>query len=104
MSWYSNKIEEAKKVIGDKGLSEEDIEAIYRLQEMKYRMEDARNHLDDDFDWDDYDGVDIEAIYNSDEEVMSIAELFLEKYSDCNIDENSAFEECISDYLDSYCE
>lgn len=102
MSWYAEKIEDAKKVIGEKGLSTSDIEAIYRYQEMKYRMNDVRNHLDEDFDWDDYYGVNIATIYDNDEEITNIAELFLESYQDCNIDENTAFAECISNYLSSY--
>ena len=99
MSWYTEQVKDAKKVIDEKGLSAADIEAIYRYQEMRYRMSDVRNHLNDDFDWDDCYGVDIGAIYDNDEEIMNIAELFLEKYQDCNIDENTAFTECISNYL-----
>ena len=102
MSWYAEQVNDAKKVIGEKGLSAADIEAIYRYQEMRYRTSDVRIHLSDDFDWDDYYGVDIAAIYDNDEEVMQIAELFLEEYQDCNIDENTAFAECISNYLSSY--
>lgn len=81
-----------------KAVTEEEYELIqkekqyvaYREQELEFRIEDAKNHVEDL-----YEG----RVTLTEEEYIDIAKEFIERY-DCNCDENSLFEWIIEGYVD----
>lgn len=118
---YTNSIVRNDKLII---LTEEEVENIYRFQERKYRLSDARHHVND---WilrytnrkDDAWNLDISTISDKDlsdnlseksihefHTLLSIPDDDLEYLSDefqskfdCNCDENTLWDFVISDYL-----
>lgn len=84
-------------------MTEDQIEAAYRYQEFKYRVEDAKGHIYDMFNSCDCDekafkeeyGVTYSEILDCAEDV---AEQFLDDY-DCNITENDEFDFIIWDNM-----
>lgn len=75
------------------GLSEEQIEAAYRHQLLKYTTMDAKLQLEYCFDLDN----DELAIFNG-TELLLIADRFLDDY-DCNTDDNTAWYSLLRDEL-----
>lgn len=91
-SSFSKVLNEANSIISSKALSGEEIEAIYRLKEFQYRCEDAKAHclvFNDEDEW---------YALMSEEDYENMAALFIEKYQDCNLDENSIWDNLIEDY------
>lgn len=77
-------------------LSSEQIEAIYRYQQMLYRKEDVIYHAEDMCTRLEITEDEMDFVCDNSEE---IAELYLYKYSDCNLAENDVFEELIRNYI-----
>lgn len=63
------------------------VEEMYRLRELEYRADDVLRHADE---------LDIDL---STEEAMMLAERFINKYEDCNLPENTVFEQMLNDYI-----
>ena len=94
-------------------LTSEEIEAAYRYQQKQYRLQDAVNQLNifiagvSDPDWDDPDFAGdlkrFEEIHGiSYEKALEMAEDFLlafESLADCNVDENTAWQDAIGNVL-----
>ena len=82
-------------------LSPEEIERVYRLQELDYRIQDVEAHAEDMLNKEEISEDEMNFAL---EHKKKIAELFLYKYSDCNLAENDVFECLIISYLaDHYC-
>jgi len=84
---------------GVKGLTDDMIEVVYRYQNMQYRIQDVKNHIEDL----EANGL-IPIIEWNDKDIRFLASEFLDKY-DCNIDENTQFETLITEFcknLDIY--
>ena len=81
-------------------LSSEEIEKVYRLQQLDYRIQDVEAHAEDMLNKGDITEEEKNFVI---EHRAEIAELFLYKYSDCNLAENDVFECLIDNYLtDNY--
>lgn len=78
-------------------LSDEEIERVYRLQELDYRMQDVEAHAEDLFENEEISEDEMNFAF---EHKLEIANLFLYKYSDCDLAENDVFECLIDNYLD----
>lgn len=82
-------------------LSPEEIERVYRLQELDYRIQDVEAHAEDMLNKGDITKKERNFVIKHE---VEIAELFLYKYSDCDLAENDVFECLINNYLDdNYC-
>ena len=75
----------------------EEIEAIFRYQEMKYTIEDANFHIDEFIDWHDLSKEEENKLRSYAEEM---AERYLYKYQDCSIGENIVWEHLVEMYYD----
>ena len=81
-------------------LSPEEIERVYRLQQLDYRIQDVEAHAEDMLNKGDITEEEKNFVI---EHRTEIAELFLYKYSDCTLAENDVFECLIDNYLtDNY--
>ena len=81
-------------------LSPEEIERVYRLQQLDYRIQDVKAHAEDMLNKGDITEEEKSFVI---EHGVEIAELFLYKYSDCTLAENDVFECLIDNYLtDNY--
>ena len=81
-------------------LSPEEIERVYRLQELDYRIQDVEAHAEDMLNKGDITKKERNFVIKHETE---IANLFLYKYSDCDLAENDVFECLIDNYLtDNY--
>ena len=81
-------------------LSPEEIERVYRLQQLDYRIQDVKAHAEDMLNKGDITEEEKNFVI---EHRTEIAELFLYKYSDCTLAENDVFECLIDNYLtDNY--
>lgn len=81
-------------------LSSEEIEKVYRLQQLHYRIQDVEAHAEDMLNKGDITEEEKNFIV---EHRAEIAKLFLYKYSDCTLAENDVFECLIDNYLtDNY--
>lgn len=76
----------------------EEIEAIFRYQEMKYTVEDANFHIDEFIEWHDNITEEEQAVLKSYAEEM--AEGYLYKYMDCSVDENTVWEHLVEMYYE----
>lgn len=90
-------------------LTEEEIERVFRHQDMEYMKEDAKYHLMSYVDHDEEDeelkaefkekfGLDFDQLINNEDELETLAEDFSEE-QDCNVDENSTWDYVIEKYL-----
>lgn len=90
-------------------LTEEEIERVFRYQDMRYMMEDAKNHLSAyvDFDEENEDlkaqfkeeyGIDFDELINDEDVLEYLAERFSDE-QDCNEPENITWEYVIDNYL-----
>ena len=79
-------------------MTPEQIEAAYRYKERQYRIDDAYNQLELNADW-------IEEKYGySYNEIMDFADELAERFEDkfdCNVSENNAWMNCITEMFDS---
>ena len=81
-------------------LSSEEIEKVYRLQQLDYRIQDVKAHAEDMLNKGDITEEEKNFVV---EHGAEIAKLFLYKYSDCTLAENDVFECLIDNYLtDNY--
>ena len=79
-----------------KKLTSEEIEAVYRYQQMEYRKEDVKNHATDLYYLGDITEEEKELVINNNE---ILAEKYIYKYHDCNCAENDIMEMVIMDYI-----
>lgn len=75
----------------------EEIEAIYRYQEMKYTIEDANFHIDEFIDWHDISKEKEDKLRSY---AAEMAERYLFKYQDCSLPENAVWENLVEMYYD----
>ena len=79
-------------------MTPEQIEAAYRYKERQYRIDDAYNQLELNADW-------IEEKYGySYNEIIEFSEELAERFQDdfdCNVSENNAWMNCITEMFDS---
>lgn len=79
-------------------MTPEQIEAAYRYKEHQYRIDDAYNQLELNADW-------IEEKYGySYNEIIEFSEELAERFQDdfdCNVSENNAWMNCITEMFDS---
>lgn len=75
----------------------EEIEAIFRYQEMKYTIEDANFHIEEFVDWHELSEEEAQKLYSYVEEM---AERYLYKYQDCSSPENTVWECLVEMYYD----
>lgn len=75
----------------------EEIEAIYRYQQMKYTIEDANFHIEEFIDWHELSEEEENKLRSYAEEM---AERYIYKYQDCSIDENAVWEHLVEMYYD----
>ena len=87
---------EFRNIVDSLNLTDEQIEAVYRIQQLEYRIQDVHDHIED---------MHINGSLGEDEyyfvkkHTEELAEKFLDKYEDCNIPENDAFEMLINDFI-----
>lgn len=81
-SYNGGQVDEKKRVVFESD------EEIYRRMQLQYTIEDVKRHCED---------LEIEE-YLSDRDYQIIAEQFLDK-QDCNIDQNSQYQNLIKNYL-----
>lgn len=90
-------------------LTWEEIERVFRYQDMEYMKEDARYHLMAYVDHDEEGeelkaefkerfGLDFDELINNEDELETLANDFSEE-QDCNVDENSTWDYVIDEYL-----
>ena len=75
----------------------EEIEAIYRYQQMKYTIEDANFHIEEFIDWHDLSKEEEDELRSYAEEM---AERYIYKYQDCTISENAVWEYLVEMYYE----
>ena len=76
---------EFRNIVDSLNLTDEQIEAVYRIKQLEYRIQDVYNHIEDmhingSLGEDEY--------FSVKEHAEELAEKFLDKYEDCNIPEN----------------
>ena len=90
-------------------LTEQEIERVFRYQDMEYMKEDARHHLLAYVNYDEEDeelkaefkeeyGLDFDELINNEDVLETLAENFSEE-QDCNVTENSTWDDVIDKYL-----
>lgn len=90
---------EFRNIVDSLNLTDEQIEAVYRIKQLEYRIQDVHNHIED---------MHINGSLGEDEyyfvkkHTEELAEKFLDKYEDCNIPENDAFEMLINDFISDH--
>ena len=75
----------------------EEIEAIYRYQQMKYTIEDANFHIEEFIDWHELSEEEENKLRSYAEKM---AERYIYKYQDCSIDENTVWECLVEIYYE----
>ena len=90
---------EFRNIVDSLNLTDEQIEAVYRIKQLEYRIQDVYNHIEDmhingSLGEDEY--------FSVKEHAEELAEKFLDKYEDCNIPENDAFEMLINDFISDH--
>ena len=81
-------------------MTPEQIEAAYRYREFQYRISDAKNQLELNADW-----IEEKYGYSNDEAIEyaeELAECFQDNF-DCNVPENEAWRNCITEVFDGLC-
>lgn len=75
----------------------EEIEVIYRYQQMKYTIEDANFHIEEFIDWHELSEEEENKLRSYAEEM---AERYIYKYQDCSIGENTVWECLVEMYYE----
>lgn len=88
--------EDYKAIVDSLNLTDEQIEAVYRVKQLEYRIQDVHDHIEDmringSLGEDEY--------YSVKKHAGELAEKFLDKYENCDIPENDAFEMLIDDFI-----
>lgn len=87
---------EFRNIVDSLNLTDEQIEAVYRIKQLEYRSQDVLDHIED---------MHINGSLGEDEcyfvekHAEELAEKFLDKYENCDIPENDAFEMLINDFI-----
>jgi len=82
-----------------KTLTDEQLEAAYRVRQMQYRIEDIKAHAEDMFDHGDLTAAEYAFVCDFAQE---LAERYIYKYHDCNLAENDVMESMIRDYCQDH--
>lgn len=81
----------------EKRLTPDEIEQVFRYQQMKYAIEDAKWHIEELVDWKDIPKEEADELYSYAEEM---ADRYLNKYADCSLPENAVWEELVRRYYE----
>ena len=76
-------------------------ESVYRSRLLKYRTQDAKNHIEEMAEINDWEETSPEIVNELIADAEDIAEIFLDNY-DCNQPENELWESLIQDGFDAY--
>ena len=87
---------EFRNIVDSLNLTDEQIEAVYRIKQLEYRIQDINDYIEDIY-INGYVGAD--EYYFVKEHAEELAEKFLNKYENCDIPENKALEMLISDFI-----
>ena len=87
---------EFRNIVDSLNLTDEQIEAVYRIKQLEYRIQDINDYIEDIY-INGYVGAD--EYYFVKKHTEELAEKFLNKYENCDIPENEAFEMLISDFI-----
>ena len=87
---------EFRNIVDSLNLTDEQIEAVYRIKQLEYRIQDINDYIEDIY-INGYVGAD--EYYFVKEHAEELAEKFLNKYENCDIPENDAFEMLINDFI-----
>lgn len=82
-----------------KTLTDEQMEAVYRVRQMQYRVEDIKAHALDMVDNEDLTFPEFAFVC---EAAQTLAERYIYKYHDCNMAENDVMVSMISDYCQDH--
>ena len=77
--------------------TKQEIEEIFRYQEMQYTIQDANWHIEEFVDWKELPKEEADELYSYAEEM---AERYLYKYADCSVAENAVWEELVRRYYE----
>ena len=85
-----------EKIVVSLNLTEEQKEAVYRVKQFEYAVEDVKMHIKDMYD---NDTITKEEELYALEHVKELAEEFIYKCHDCSQAENDVYESMIHDFL-----
>lgn len=85
-----------EKIVDSLNLTDEQKEAVYRVKQFEYTVEDVKMHIGDMYD---NDTITREEELYALEHVEELAERFIYKYKDCSQAENDVYESMIYDFL-----
>lgn len=85
-----------KEIIAHLNLTDEQKEAIYRLKQFEYVVENVKEHIGDMYD---AESISREEELYAIEHVEELAERFINKYQDSSQAENDIYESMIHDFL-----
>ena len=85
-----------EKIVASLNLTNEQKEAVYRVKQLEYAVEDVKMHIEDMYDNDTITRK--EELYAL-EHVEELAERFIYKCHDCSQAENDVYESMIHDFL-----
>lgn len=85
-----------EKIVASLNLTDEQKEAVYRVKQLEYAVEDVKMHIGDMYD---NDAITREEELYALEHVEELAESFIYKYQDCSEAENDVYESMIHDFL-----
>ena len=90
---------EFRNIVDSLNLTDEQIEAVYRIKQLEYRIQDINDYIEDIY-INGYVGAD--EYYFVKEHAEELAEKFLNKYENCDIPENEALEMLINDFISDH--
>lgn len=82
-----------------KTLTDEQLEAAYRVRQMQYRIEDIKAHAEDMFDRGDLTAAEYAYVCDSAQE---LAERYIYKFQDCNLAENDVMVNMIGYFCEDH--
>ena len=85
-----------EKIVSSLNLTDEQKEAVYRVKQFEYAVEDVKMHIEDMYD---NDTITKEEELYALEHVEELAERFIYKCHDCSQAENDVYESMIHDFL-----
>ena len=85
-----------EKIVAALNLTNEQKEAVYRVKQLEYAVENVKMHIEDMHD---NDTITKEEELYALEHVEELAERFIYKYQDCSEAENDVYESMIYDFL-----
>ena len=85
-----------EKIVVSLNLTEEQKEAVYRVKQFEYAVEDVKMHIKDMYD---NDTITKEEELYALEHVKELAEEFIYKCHDCSQAENDVYESMIQNFL-----